>query len=226
MSILLDQSSDRLPFTNNSFLDSLWNSRHVSEIASETSIQHSRAINPYEDLFPGTYSHFNYLGSLTTPPCTPGAKWFIFDSPVPISADDVSIIRATMATVPDSKRSQQGNTNRPVQPKNGRPLYYSYGINSKSDIDVLDSFSSCDNDDILLAKRLSVVAIGISGICICLMVVGFACWHRTSINTSIAKSQDNSFETSSAEPRVLAVAPGISNNPMFENRPPSKDSIL
>lgn len=192
VSILLDESSDRLPFTNNSFLDGLWNLQTVSDIASESEVRHSRAINPYEDLFPGTYSHFNYVGSLTTPPCTPGANWFIFDTPVPISADDVRIIRASMETVPDSKRSQQGNTNRPVQPKNNRPLYYSFGLNSNSEFFVEES--TCDSKDTKLAKLLSIIAIGISTMTLLLL-----CFISSKHTGMLAKRDDGGEKSEVAD---------------------------
>lgn len=221
VAILLEQTAERLPFTNNSFLDGLWNARTVSEIASENIISHDRKINPYEDLFPGTYSHFNYKGSLTTPPCTPGARWFIFDTPVPISDDDLRIIRDSIGSVPDSKRSQQGNTNRPVQPKNGRQLYYSYGINSNSAINVQDTTCDCD-EDIQLAKIMSIIAAGVSASTLLLIVFGYS--HMMRNNNTSSKNNVPSVECKGEE-RSVAV-PDVSSNPLYESRPPSKDSVL
>jgi hypothetical protein len=217
VSILLEESADKLPFTNNSFLDSLWSSRTVADIASEHTVQHDRVINPYEDLFPGTYSHFNYVGSLTTPPCTPGAKWFIFDTPVPISSDDVNIIRTSMGTVPDSKRSQQGNTNRPVQPKNNRQLYYSFGLNTKSDIYFEEN--ACDNEDAKLAKLLSMIAVGVS--VLTLLLVCFICYKLV-----IIRGAGETPETADETKNIHADIPPSNSNPLQQNRPPSRDSVL
>lgn len=223
VAILLEQSADQLPFTNNSFLDGLWNSRLVADIASESAIHHDRVINPYEDLFPGTYSHFNYVGSLTTPPCTPGAKWFIFDTPVPISADDVRIIRESIGTVPDSKRSQDGNTNRPVQAKNNRPLYYTYGINSNSGVSIAQQ--SCDGDDADLAKLLSIIAMGVSALCLVLLVIGLTYRVRGNGSEDTAGRADVKAQSEIVSPPVIPVNT-VNNNPLFDNRPPSKDSVL
>jgi hypothetical protein len=225
VSILLEESADKLPFTNNSFLDSLWDSRTVSDIASEYAVRHGRVINPYEEMFPGTYSHFNYVGSLTTPPCTPGAKWFIFDTPVPISSDDVAIIRSSIATVPDSKRSQQGNTNRPVQPKNGRELYYSFGINSKSQLYIEEN--SCDNEDAKQAKLLSMIAVGVSSLILmlfCFMFHKLLCIEKDRENKSdevLVLDHDDDDVKHTTPPAV------VDSNPLQQSRTPSHaDSVL
>jgi hypothetical protein len=212
VSILLEESADKLPFTNNSFLNSLWDFRTVPDIALNSIISKGNYINPYEDLFPGTYSHFNYVGSLTTPPCTPGAKWFIFDTPVPISSDDVNIIRASMATVPDSKRSQQGNTNRPVQPRNGRKLYYSFGVNSKSETYDLDN--SCNNEDAKVAKLLSAIAVGISGLAF--SFVSFI-YYRYSLYH--IKNCEEDVETIKTDPMVR-------DNPLQHDQLHGRNSVL
>lgn len=204
VSILLEETADRLPFTNNSFLDTLWNSRSVPDIASEGTVESGRSINPYENLFPGTYSHFNYVGSLTTPPCTAGARWFIFDTPVPVSSDDVAIIRSSMGTVPDSKISQQGNNNRPVQPKNGRPLYYSYGISSKSEIYVDEK--ACNEEDVDLAKNLSMVAVGVSALTLVLLL---GMWRKMAVECEKEK-----------QGAVTAPRPNNNDNPLW------RDSVI
>ena len=175
VSILLDENARNLPYTNNSFLNSIWQYQTVPDIAIGGTVTSEQRINPYEDMFPGTYSHFNYIGSLTTPPCTPGATWFIFDTPVPISSDDVDILRSSIATVSESKMSQVGNTNRPVQAKNNRPLYYSYGFNSKSAIVIDQNFCDCD-DTATTAKYVSIVSCGVA---LLTLVVLWLIYHKS-----------------------------------------------
>ncbi len=55
----------------------------------------------------GTYA---YAGSLTTPPCTEGLRWFVLSKPQSVSADQVQAYHDLMGR----------DTNRPVQPLNGR----------------------------------------------------------------------------------------------------------
>jgi carbonic anhydrase len=52
-----------------------------------------------------------YQGSLTTPPCTEGVQWTVFNEPIELSADQI----AGFAAVTD-------NNSRPLQPLNGREL--------------------------------------------------------------------------------------------------------
>lgn len=67
-------------------------------------------INP-TFLLPNEKSYFSYVGSLTTPPCTEGVRWFVFSRPVEV---DASYIRRLVNIT--------GPNARPVQPSNGRPV--------------------------------------------------------------------------------------------------------
>ncbi len=62
-------------------------------------------------LLPQDRTTYRYDGSLTTPPCTEGVKWFVLANPVALSAQQIAAFRAIV----------QGN-NRPTQPLNGRKL--------------------------------------------------------------------------------------------------------
>jgi carbonic anhydrase len=55
---------------------------------------------------------FHYRGSLTTPPCTEGVKWYVRKAPTHLSAEQI----ATFSDVYDYN-------NRPVRPLNDRTLY-------------------------------------------------------------------------------------------------------
>jgi carbonic anhydrase len=39
---------------------------------------------------PRDQDHFRYLGSLTTPPCTEGVRWFVLEEPVTVSDEDIA----------------------------------------------------------------------------------------------------------------------------------------
>jgi len=64
--------------------------------------------SPY-DLLPENKSYFNYSGSLTTPPCSEGVRWFVLTDPISLSS----------AQVKEFTDRYTGN-NRPVQPLNAR----------------------------------------------------------------------------------------------------------
>ena len=63
------------------------------------------------DLLPSTRTSYRYDGSLTTPPCSEGVKWFVLTTPIELSEAQIAAFAAII----------HGN-NRPVQPLNGRQL--------------------------------------------------------------------------------------------------------
>ena len=64
-------------------------------------------------LLPGNLTHFRYQGSLTTPPCTEGIRWYVMRTPIEMS--DAQI--ATYQNLPQLNPSA-----RPLQPVNGRTV--------------------------------------------------------------------------------------------------------
>jgi carbonic anhydrase len=63
-------------------------------------------------LLPSKRDYFRYNGSLTTPPCTEGVRWFVMKEPLTVSKAQVFHFLSTM----------HGFNNRPVQPVNARPI--------------------------------------------------------------------------------------------------------
>ena len=63
------------------------------------------------DLLPEASRIFRYEGSLTTPPCSEGVRWFVLETHIGISAAGLAAFEAVL-----------GRNNRPVQPLNGREL--------------------------------------------------------------------------------------------------------
>jgi len=64
-----------------------------------------------EDLIPKTGGTWRYEGSLTTPPCSEGVRWFVATEPVSLSKEQIAAYT----------RHYTGN-NRPVQPSNDRVI--------------------------------------------------------------------------------------------------------
>ena len=83
--------------------------------------------------------YYRYMGSLTTPPCTEGVIWNVFRQPIKLSAQQV-IIRLFLSFIKQRNilklwfkffKMQAFYTSsikfnaRPVQPLNGRTVYFS-----------------------------------------------------------------------------------------------------
>jgi carbonic anhydrase len=62
-------------------------------------------------LVPANRTYFTYTGSLTTPPCTEGVRWFVLTHPTAVSGDEI----ASFAKLYPANA-------RPPQPLNGRPV--------------------------------------------------------------------------------------------------------
>ncbi len=94
----------------NAAITPLWN--HLPKAPGEEQQIASVRINA-EDLLPSARQHYRYAGSLTTPPCTEGVKWFVLDDPIELSAEQI-----------DALHSVIGTSNRPVQPLGNRELRF------------------------------------------------------------------------------------------------------
>ncbi len=62
-------------------------------------------------LLPTDQRYYQFLGSLTTPPCTEGVLWMVLKTPTTISRDQLKLFAQLFP-----------NNARPVQPLNGRPV--------------------------------------------------------------------------------------------------------
>lgn len=93
---------------DNPFIDALW--QYLPDEAGGHEQPESVSIN-VSDLLPRDLNHFNYSGSLTTPPCSEGVNWFVLTAPVLISDAQLARFRDVMF-----------HDVRPVQPVNGRVI--------------------------------------------------------------------------------------------------------
>ena len=63
------------------------------------------------DFMPDNKAVFRYMGSLTTPPCTEGINWYIFQQPIEFSSQQIAAIHGIM-----------GDNARALQPRNNRMI--------------------------------------------------------------------------------------------------------
>jgi carbonic anhydrase len=63
-------------------------------------------------VLPARKDYVHYKGSLTTPPCSEGVRWFVLKDPITMSSGQVEMYSSIF----------EGATNRPVQPLQGRDV--------------------------------------------------------------------------------------------------------
>jgi carbonic anhydrase len=90
----------------NPLLNSVW--RHLPPPGKHGATEGASVID-VRDLIPANHAYFSYVGSLTTPPCTEGVRWFVVKTPIEISKDQLDVFAA-----------RYPNDARPVQKLNGR----------------------------------------------------------------------------------------------------------
>jgi carbonic anhydrase len=87
--------------------------RHLPKQKGREESLHAVTISPAQ-LLPRDRRYFTYSGSLTTPPCTEGVRWFVMKNPAAVSILQVSTFsKLYMANA------------RPVQPLNKREVLVS-----------------------------------------------------------------------------------------------------
>jgi carbonic anhydrase len=91
----------------NATLATLW--QHLPTAAG-TADKVTDMINP-GGLLPGDRGYWTYMGSLTTPPCTEGVRWYVFEQPVSISRSQLQAFAALYKL-----------NSRPLQDTHGRRI--------------------------------------------------------------------------------------------------------
>lgn len=92
----------------NSLLQPIWNNFTKKDHAGE----HGGPTIDLPKLLPKSRDFFHYAGSLTTPPCSEGVRWFVMKDSVAVSHAQVTAYTKTFG----------GPTNRPVQPAHKREI--------------------------------------------------------------------------------------------------------
>jgi carbonic anhydrase len=62
-------------------------------------------------LLPKTKGYYSFAGSLSTPPCTEGVQWYLMQTPIQATTEQISRIARVV-----------GNNARPTQPRNDRDI--------------------------------------------------------------------------------------------------------
>lgn len=93
----------------NAMVETLWN--HVPGATGHPAYFKGVLINP-SALLPPKLSYFTYMGSLTTPPCSEGVRWFILRSASSLSKAQIMAFAA-----------HYRNDARPIQWLNGRRVF-------------------------------------------------------------------------------------------------------
>ncbi len=65
------------------------------------------------NLLPRQQDYIHYKGSLTTPPCSEGVRWFVMKDPITMSSGQLEMYTSIF----------DGSTNRPVHPLQGREIW-------------------------------------------------------------------------------------------------------
>ena len=100
--VLIEHGSDHAAF------NPLW--AHLPSVPGKVKRIGNVTINA-DDLLPSARHAYRYDGSLTTPPCSEGVKWFVLTTPVELSEVQIAAFEAIVH-----------DNNRPIQPLNGREL--------------------------------------------------------------------------------------------------------
>ena len=96
-------------------LEQVWNNTPAQE--SETRLVPEARFNA-ADLLPLDLSYYAYAGSLTTPPCTEGVRWFVLSAPLEVSPEQLHEFAALFS-----------ENARPTQPLNDRTILFSHQDN-------------------------------------------------------------------------------------------------
>ncbi len=84
-------------------------SKLINAIPQENQTTFFKDTFEINDLLPKTANHYRFNGSLTTPPCSEGVRWFVLKDTQTLSKDQAAKLMEVM-----------GQNNRPLQPLNAR----------------------------------------------------------------------------------------------------------
>ncbi len=92
----------------NPLIDKVWT---YMPLDAGDKVRMPRGILNMNELLPADQRYYQFIGSLTTPPCTEGVLWMVLKQPVAIGREQLRMFRQVYPF-----------NARPVQPVNGRPV--------------------------------------------------------------------------------------------------------
>ena len=96
------------PGTANTLIDKVWT---YMPLDAGDRVRMPRDLLNLNELLPADQRYYQFMGSLTTPPCSEGVLWMVLKQPMQISRAQYKLFTQLYA-----------NNARPVQPVNGRPV--------------------------------------------------------------------------------------------------------
>jgi carbonic anhydrase len=92
--------------------------KHMGSLGNKDDEVHPMDEIDAADLLPDSMDGWYFEGSLTTPPASQPANWFVFSDPVEVSQAQIDAYRAAADDADDHYNFNPGN--RPLQDLNGR----------------------------------------------------------------------------------------------------------
>jgi carbonic anhydrase len=96
----------------NKALEEIW--RKMPKHETQDFVNHEKKKLNVSDIVSLSEGYYHYPGSLTTPPCTEGVRWFVMKETMEIDSRSVDQFRSILG----------GRTNRPVQPVGDRKVFF------------------------------------------------------------------------------------------------------
>lgn len=90
----------------NPFIEKVWS--HIPGKKHSERLVPTLMVNP-KDLLPSVMTFYFYVGSMTTPPCSEGVRWYVLNTPLQMSRDQIVDFRKMFPS-----------NSRPIQPLNSR----------------------------------------------------------------------------------------------------------
>jgi hypothetical protein len=207
LGVMLQASASNISNSNNLFLNSIWNAGGSNILTGQqTNIEESSTyLNPYAQFLPPSTIHYVYNGSFTTPPCTQGVQWVVYDEVVQVSQDDIYLLRSAVKALKTNAVSLAGNNNRGVTfPLNGRTIFMSTG----AEVDGVDNAVGDDNITEQAANNAIIVASVSFGFSVLLSVIVIILFIKLNELTVYINKLKNDADNSN----II----GTTKNPAFE----------
>jgi len=94
----------------NPILDKIWSKFPNLKVGEAKDI--ALSAKDIKALLPEDKKYYHFMGSLTTPPCSEGVKWFVLKNPLTVSKEQINSFFSQFSFP----------NNRPIQPTNGRDI--------------------------------------------------------------------------------------------------------